>query len=85
MRPLGPNIGRPRSEGAEYFIVIDLPPMVAEAVAEGLCGFPAKDNAAEASNAAGIRMDLLMNRVYPLLISSEAQPPGPGSKSHARI
>src|ERR1700722_6786053 len=62
-RPSGPNIWRPRSEGAEYLIVIDLPPRVTEVCAEGLCGLPAK-SAEQVSSVAGIRMDLLMNRVY---------------------
>src|SRR5271170_4681272 len=66
MRPPGPNIARPRREGAEYLIVIALPPTVTEVCAAGLCGFPAKESAAVVSSVAEIRMDLLMNRVYPL-------------------
>ena len=36
-------------------MVIDLPAMVTEACAEGLCGLPAKDSAAQVSSVAGIR------------------------------
>src|ERR1700722_17423593 len=80
-RPSGPNIWRPRSEGAEYLIVIDLPPRVTEVCAEGLCGLPAK-SAEQVSSGAGIRMDLLMNRGYrgnhshgPMDSQTEAGPP----------
>src|SRR5580700_7146511 len=38
MRPSGPNIWRPRSEGAEYLIVRDFPPMVTDVRGDGFRG-----------------------------------------------
>src|SRR5580765_3508332 len=57
-RPPAPKILRPRTDGAEYCTVTDLPPIDAVARAGGLCANAPVENAANARTAATCTPDL---------------------------